>query len=226
MLCAARSGAVFSRESARNGNRSLGPFPHLGRRRSGADGPRDRGAGRGDHLGAVFRGAHRKGDRRRAFREPLASLRRFQERARDGRGRAPSGGAYGSRLQPARLRGGGRGAHSARGGIRAHLSVRRSISPNVRLLPHAVAAPSRMPANRAFPPYRTCGLLEHARPFGVAALCVFAKLDCCCIWLRTIPPRSSTSARARPGVVSLWLAPCRAASSAGAPGKNDSDGHA
>ena len=25
--------------------------------------------------------------------------------------------------------------------------------------------------------------LEHARLFGVAALCVFAKMDCCCIWL-------------------------------------------
>ena len=38
-------------------------------------------------------------------------------------------------------------ARVARGGIRAHLSVRRGISPNVRLLPHAVAAPSRAVAN-------------------------------------------------------------------------------
>ena len=65
----------------------------------------------------------------------------------------------------------------------AHLSVRRGISPNVRLLPHAVAAPSRAVANRTLPSYRTCGLLEHVRLFGVAALCVFAKMDCCCIWL-------------------------------------------
>lgn len=74
-------------------------------------------------------------------------------------------------------------ARVARGGIRAHLSVRRGISPNVRLLPRAVAAPSRAVANRTLPPCRTCGLLEHARLFGVAALCVFAKMDCCCIWL-------------------------------------------
>ena len=70
----------------------------------------------------------------------------------------------------------------ARDGIRAHLSVRRGISPNVRLFPHAVATPSREPANRTLPSCRTCGLLEHARLFGVAALCVFAKMDCCCIW--------------------------------------------
>ena len=49
--------------------------------------------------------------------------------------------------------------------------------------PHAVAAPSRAVANRTLPSCRTCGLLEHARLFGVAALCVFAKMDCCCIWL-------------------------------------------
>lgn len=41
----------------------------------------------------------------------------------------------------------------------------------------------------------------------------------------TIPSRSSTSARARPGVVSLRLAPCWAASSARTPGKSDSNGH-
>lgn len=59
----ARGSTVFPRKSARNGNRPLDPFPHLDRRRSGADRPHDRGAGRGDHLGAVFLETHRKGDR-------------------------------------------------------------------------------------------------------------------------------------------------------------------
>ena len=59
----ARGSTVFPRKSARNGNRPLDPFPHLDRRRSEADRPHDRGAGRGDHLGAVFLETHRKGDR-------------------------------------------------------------------------------------------------------------------------------------------------------------------
>lgn len=63
--------------------------------------------------------------------------------------------------------------------------VRAQVGPRGRAAGHTAARQglARAVANRTLPSCRTRGLLEHARPFGVAALCVFAKMDCCCIWL-------------------------------------------